>query len=109
MIAADKCIEKEVDIFWTLIPNEPTIIAAPNNCRFISRHVSHADKYQDMHASNVPPSSSSKRPESKVDSIEVPIKKNTFIGNSTGKTYAKLTKTGKSNGKTVKVSVIGYS
>ena len=87
MIAEDPSIEKEVDICGTLLPNDPSIIAGPNNRRFILRPADHADKYKDIHLVKPP---APKRPlaaTSTTDSMEVPPKKNTFVGNSTGKTY----------------------
>ena len=107
LIAADPSIEKEVDICGTLLPNDPTVFAGPNNRRFILRPVDHADKNKDVHVSNkskVP----QKRPSVDV-TVEVPAKKNTFVqGNNSGNktlTHAQCTKEGKSaDGKVLKVT-----
>ena len=108
MIAEDPSIKKEVDICGTLIPNDPSIIADPNNRRFILRPADHADKYKDIHLVKPPPPPAPKRPlpaTSTTDSVVVPPKKNTFVGNSTGKTYHQLTKQGKKDGRLVDVTV----
>ena len=62
---------------------------------------------KDIHVKQFKPTPAPKRslPPPSHEPIEVSPEKNTFVGNSTGKTYHQLTKEGKSaDGKTVKVT-----
>lgn len=80
-IAVDATVAHEHDFCGCILPNNPTIIADPNNRRFILRPVEHSDKY---HLSKETTESSRKHPaESSSSSDDVVVKKtctNTLLG-----------------------------
>ena len=101
LVKVDASIAAHVDICGTLLPNDPSIIAGPNNRRFILRPVDHADKNKDVHTPAPPTKIHALKRPVQADAIEVPPKKSTFVGGTgrnAGKTHTQLTKKGKTVG-----------
>ena len=91
LFKTDPSIAKDVDLCGTVLPNNPTIIAGPNNRRFILRPVDHADKNKSVH--NKEPAAKRPLPTPPASAgvtIEVPAKKSALV-----KTYTQATKSGR--------------
>ena len=116
LIAADCKVAHYADYCGCIVPNEPEVIAAPNNRRFILRPTEHSEKYHKMvnTATHTTPSEGgSKRPLENDTTIEIsPSKKScnkNILLNSSGqlRTYENCSVTGTSNNQKVKVTVKG--
>ena len=110
-IFLDSTVAQDHDFCGCIIPNDPSIIAGPNNRQFILRLVEHADKYHKLKKTEL----SQKRPavtENKnPPPAEVVVKKkctSTLVGN-VGQlaTYKNCSQIGSKGGEKVRITVKG--
>lgn len=94
LVKINPSIAQDADVVGTILPNEKSVIAGPNNRRFILRPINHSDTYKQIH--HKPAAEKRRAPKEHDITMEVPAKKNTLV------TYNKITKEGTKNGKNVR-------
>ena len=111
VITGDSTVAQDHDFCGCIIPNDPSVIAGPNNRRFILRPVEHADKYHKYKETEL----SRKRPAPTENQNPPPadiiVKKkctNTLVGKG-GQlaTYENCSQIGSKGGEKVKITVKG--
>ena len=111
LITVDSTVAQDHDFCVCIIPNDPSVIASPNNRWFILRPVEHADKYHKLKETELSRKHSVPTENQNPPPADIFVKKkcnNTLVGKVVQlATYKNCSQIGSKGGEKVKITVKG--